>query len=156
MLEKMVGVFRGCREWARFIAEIREFVDASLGCDRTLVLHAGDYLSPSLMSSVFHGEQMLDLLMHCDVRFATIGNHEFDVGAERLRDRLAAASFCTVAANLKPPAGYVTGSVQPLTFWPRRRPFLAITGLAGKQTRDKAADNGWTVCDPKQCIKVGH
>jgi 2',3'-cyclic-nucleotide 2'-phosphodiesterase (5'-nucleotidase family) len=138
---------------ARFVADIRELVNGSLGRDRTLVLHAGDYLSPSLMSCVFHGSQMLDLLAHCDVRFATIGNHEFDVGTDRLGNCLATASFQTIVANLRPPASYTTRSVQPLTLWPRPRPFLAITGLAGEQTRGKALDKGWSVDDPKQCIK---
>jgi 2',3'-cyclic-nucleotide 2'-phosphodiesterase (5'-nucleotidase family) len=143
----------GMPRLARFIAEIRKLVNGSLRSDRTLVLHAGDYLGPSLMSCSFHGLQMVDLLAHCNVRFAAIGNHEFDFGRKGLRESLSTATFQTISANLSPPTGDSTCRVEPLAFWPRTRPFLAITGLAGKQTQGKALENGWTVEDPKATIE---
>src|SRR5262249_15138207 len=50
---------------ARFVSEVRSTVRDALGSDRTLVLHAGDYLSPSVMSLSLQGAQMVDLLGHC-------------------------------------------------------------------------------------------
>ena len=51
-----------------------------------LLLHAGDFLSPSLEGSVFKGEQMIDAMNNLDGdaktfdtrMFVTFGNHEFD------------------------------------------------------------------------------
>ncbi|HUO87287.1 MAG TPA: bifunctional UDP-sugar hydrolase/5'-nucleotidase [Thermoanaerobaculia bacterium] len=60
-----------------------------------LVLHAGDFLFPSLLSHQYRGEQMVDLLNLLDGStgafderlFVVFGNHEFD------RDRLADAAM---------------------------------------------------------------
>ena len=118
---------------------IRETVFRLLGEDRTLVLHSGDFLSPSAMSRAFSGEPMAELLKSCGVNFATIGNHEFDfdrrVGREILWTRIAAMQCTHVLANLDPPPGR---DLTKLAFWPEANPFLAITGLVGKQTVDKA------------------
>lgn len=56
-----------------------------------LVLHAGDMLFPSLLSRIFNGEQMIDVLNLLDGSpgfddrlFAVLGNHEFD--KDKMRD----------------------------------------------------------------------
>ena len=51
-----------------------------------LLLHAGDFLSPSLIGKVFKGEQMIDAMNNLDGdpkafdarMFVAFGNHEFD------------------------------------------------------------------------------
>src|SRR5579872_3524509 len=68
----------GMARLAGMAAEIRGFVRERVHEDRTLVLHSGDFLSPSAMSNLFQGEQMVDLLNLCGVNYATLGNHEFD------------------------------------------------------------------------------
>jgi 5'-nucleotidase len=72
-----------------------------------IVLHAGDFLSPSLESSLFHGAQMIDAMnfIH-DVAplYVVPGNHEFDY-AEKDKEYLTAAilksKFRWVASNLE-------------------------------------------------------
>ena len=47
-----------------------------------ILVLAGDFLSPSVASSVFKGEQMVAALNAAGVDIATFGNHEFDFGLD--------------------------------------------------------------------------
>jgi 2',3'-cyclic-nucleotide 2'-phosphodiesterase (5'-nucleotidase family) len=69
----------GMARIAGLVEVIRRLVHERLGENRTLLLHSGDYLSPSALSLKFRGQQMVDLLNVCGVNYATIGNHEFSV-----------------------------------------------------------------------------
>ncbi len=69
------------------MARVRTLVaDLRATCPGALVTHAGDLLSPSLPSKVFHGSQMTDVLGRLDgapgvrdpATLVTFGNHEFD------------------------------------------------------------------------------
>ncbi|NQZ08671.1 MAG: 5'-nucleotidase C-terminal domain-containing protein [Algicola sp.] len=65
--------------------------------EQVLLLHAGDFLFPSSMSSQYQGEQMIDLMnglngpdKQFDERFFVVfGNHEFDKKAMKYADMLA-------------------------------------------------------------------
>ena len=48
-----------------------------------LLIIAGDFLSPSVASTVFKGEQMVAALNAAGLDLATLGNHEFDFGIGR-------------------------------------------------------------------------
>jgi 2',3'-cyclic-nucleotide 2'-phosphodiesterase (5'-nucleotidase family) len=78
-----------------------------------LLLHAGDFLSPSLESKVFKGAQMIDVLNNLDGAgaafdtrmFVAFGNHEFDdsrcdKAAAPLNARVAESQFTWLVANL--------------------------------------------------------
>jgi 2',3'-cyclic-nucleotide 2'-phosphodiesterase (5'-nucleotidase family) len=58
------------------------------GPDGVLVLCAGDFLAPSLLSSLDKGVAMVDCLNCCGVTHFSLGNHEADVTTEALRDRI--------------------------------------------------------------------
>jgi 2',3'-cyclic-nucleotide 2'-phosphodiesterase (5'-nucleotidase family) len=47
-----------------------------------VTLVAGDFLSPSLMSGLLKGAQMVELFNAIDVDYVVFGNHEFDFGPE--------------------------------------------------------------------------
>lgn len=82
-----------------------------------LLLHAGDLLSPSLLSGTFFGAQMIDVLNLLDGdaeafderMLVTFGNHEFDRGklgqAAQLDSRLAESDFRWVSTNIDFGAG---------------------------------------------------
>ena len=63
---------------------LRKAIEKESG--KVLLLHAGDFLSPSLESRVFKGEQMIDAMNNLDGdpkkfdarMFVAFGNHEFD------------------------------------------------------------------------------
>ena len=59
-----------------------------MNCSRPLVLFSGDFVGPSLMSSVTQGAHMIDTLNAIGVDYATFGNHELDYGYENLKNRL--------------------------------------------------------------------
>lgn len=61
---------------------------------------AGDFLSPSVASSVFKGEQMVAALNAAGLDLATLGNHEFDFGVDVLRQRMKEARWEWVISNV--------------------------------------------------------
>src|SRR5204862_8025934 len=61
---------------------------------------AGDFLSPSVASSVFKGEQMIAALNAAGLDLATLGNHEFDFGDDVLIERMKLATFQWVVSNV--------------------------------------------------------
>ncbi len=65
-----------------------------------LVTLGGDFLSPSVASSVFQGEQMIDALGAMGLDLATLGNHEFDFGPDVLRRRMREAPWDWVVSNV--------------------------------------------------------
>ena len=72
-----------------------------------IVLHAGDFLSPSLESNLFHGAQMIDAMNFInDVAplYVVPGNHEFDYAEkekEYLTDAILKSKFPWVASNIE-------------------------------------------------------
>jgi len=72
---------------------------AAAGKTPVLVI-AGDFLSPSVASSVFKGEQMVAALNAAGLDFATLGNHEFDFGSDMLIQRMAEAKWQWIVSNV--------------------------------------------------------
>jgi 5'-nucleotidase len=66
----------------------------------TIFAHAGDAISPSPMSTVLRGEQMIAVLNAIGVDVATFGNHEFDFGPDVLRRRMAESRFTWLSVNV--------------------------------------------------------
>jgi 5'-nucleotidase len=72
-----------------------------------IVLHAGDFLSPSLESNLFHGSQMIDALNFINEvapLYVVPGNHEFDYSEkekEYLTDAILKSKFPWVASNIE-------------------------------------------------------
>ena len=65
-----------------------------------LLVIAGDFLSSSVASSVFKGEQMIAGFNAMGLDLATLGNHEFDFGKDVLLRRMAESKFQYVIANI--------------------------------------------------------
>ncbi len=70
-----------------------------------IATHAGDTLSPSLMSSFDQGAHIVDLLNRMTLDVFVPGNHEFDFGEAVFRKRMGEATFPLLAANLRDEAG---------------------------------------------------
>ncbi|HUQ46663.1 MAG TPA: 5'-nucleotidase C-terminal domain-containing protein [Gemmatimonadaceae bacterium] len=64
----------------------------------TFVL-AGDFLSPSLLSKWYRGEQMIQELNAAKVDRVTFGNHEFELDRDTLISRVANSRFKWTSAN---------------------------------------------------------
>ena len=74
--------------------------------DRNVMLvHAGDFIAPSLESRFFHGQQMIDALNYLGTiapLYAVPGNHEFDdADPATLAGAINRSTFTWVCSNLK-------------------------------------------------------
>ncbi len=70
-----------------------------------LTVHAGDTLSPSLMSGFDQGAHIVDLFNMTPLDVFVPGNHEFDFGPEVFRQRMSEFKAAVVAANLRDETG---------------------------------------------------
>ncbi len=59
----------------------------------------GDLISPSVMSGLTKGTQMIELMNAVGLDVAGLGNHEFDFGDDILKQRMAASNFTWLATN---------------------------------------------------------
>ena len=66
----------------------------------TLLALAGDTISPSVMSAVLRGEQMVAAWNQLGLDVATFGNHEFDFGPATLLARMRESRFAWVSTNV--------------------------------------------------------
>ena len=67
----------------------------------TLFLLGGDTLSPSMLSSVLQGRQMIAAFNLLGLDLATFGNHEFDFGPAALSERVRESRFAWLSANVR-------------------------------------------------------
>ena len=81
------------------LATVKKQTAQALGRTPLLML-AGDFLSSSVASAVFKGEQMIESLNAAGLDYATFGNHEFDFGVDMLVTRMHQSTFEWLAANL--------------------------------------------------------
>jgi 2',3'-cyclic-nucleotide 2'-phosphodiesterase (5'-nucleotidase family) len=70
-----------------------------------LFVHAGDALSPSLMSSLDRGEHVIALTNRLAPDIFVPGNHEFDFGKATFFQRMSEAKFPLYVANILNPDG---------------------------------------------------
>lgn len=70
-----------------------------------LFVHAGDTLSPSLLSGIDKGAHIIDILNNMGVDLMVPGNHEFDFGPENFQTRISEAKFPIVSSNISMPGG---------------------------------------------------
>lgn len=70
-----------------------------------LLTLGGDLLSPSVMSSLTKGAQMIDVMNALRVDASVPGNHEFDFGADIYKQRVAESNFPWVSTNVLGPDG---------------------------------------------------
>jgi 5'-nucleotidase len=115
---------------------------AAAGRTPFLVL-AGDFLSSSVASTVFKGEQMIAALNAAGLDMATLGNHEFDFGVDVLIQRMAEARWQWVVSNVvdiqtgKPIGGAAPYVVR--TFGTLKVGFIGLCLTSEGISRDKLA-----------------
>jgi len=61
----------------------------------------GDFLSPSILSGLVKGAQMVELFNAIGVDYVTFGNHEFDFGPDVTRQRIAESRFVWLGTNVR-------------------------------------------------------
>lgn len=73
----------------------------------TIVVHAGDALSPCLLCGFDQGAHAIDITNRLAPDVFVPGNHEYDFGRDMYLKRMAQAKFPILAANLRGPDGNV-------------------------------------------------
>ncbi|GFH56583.1 hypothetical protein CTEN210_13059 [Chaetoceros tenuissimus] len=67
----------------------------------TVIVVSGDFLAPSLLSSLDGGKGMVDVLHAIGVTHVSLGNHEDDVSTDSLKQHIDANKFEWVNTNLR-------------------------------------------------------
>ena len=123
-----------------------------------LILHGGDFLYPSLMSTYFEGKQIVDVMNSCEFDYCTLGNHEFDQGNKILCSRISEANFEIICANIKESRNDNSNSRIKIRDYvicndKDNVPFVAIIGVAGRATLEKAMQNGFETSSVELSLK---
>jgi 2',3'-cyclic-nucleotide 2'-phosphodiesterase (5'-nucleotidase family) len=85
-------------------------------CPRSLYVDAGDLMTGNPICNIEYngvkGGALLEMLHRCGITAMCLGNHEFDLGADHLRDFVAASPYPILCANLreKSSGALVTGA----------------------------------------------
>ena len=69
------------------------------GAEHSIFVHSGDAYSPSLMSGILKGAQIVDMLNAVGLDYMVLGNHEWDFGTDILRERIWDSNFPILASN---------------------------------------------------------
>jgi 2',3'-cyclic-nucleotide 2'-phosphodiesterase (5'-nucleotidase family) len=132
-LYDIMPVEKGKKGGLARIATLRDRI-AKDSPDAVLVL-AGDFLSPSTMSSVFQGSQMVATLNAAGLDLATFGNHEFDFGDPVTQQRMSESRFTWVSSNvLDPTTGLPFGNAVPFVLRDLGGIRVAFIGLTTPET----------------------
>ncbi|KAI9309931.1 Metallo-dependent phosphatase-like protein [Obelidium mucronatum] len=68
---------------------------------KVIVVLAGDFISPALLSSLDKGFGMIDVLNQIGVDYVCFGNHEDDVDFATLKNRIKQSSFIWINSNIE-------------------------------------------------------
>ena len=129
MLEPVAGR-GGLARVATLVRELRRQTP------HTLFVLAGDTLSPSLLSTLRRGAQMIEAWNALGLDLATFGNHEFDFGPTVLAARMVESRFAWLSTNvLDRASGAPFGGARP---WLRRDFDGVRVGVIGLTTPDAA------------------
>jgi 2',3'-cyclic-nucleotide 2'-phosphodiesterase (5'-nucleotidase family) len=124
------------------VHRIRSTVQELLGRDATLVVHSGDFLGPSRVSTRTAGATMLQLMNAVGVQWCVLGNHEFDYKEPALVARLGEARFGVTIANVSS----TSVRVEPAVLWPSSdAPLVALTGIVSDEVATAFPKEHWAV-----------
>jgi 2',3'-cyclic-nucleotide 2'-phosphodiesterase (5'-nucleotidase family) len=104
-----------------------------------VVVHAGDAISPSLLSGYDQGAHIISLMNMARPDIFVPGNHEFDFGPEVFRRRMAEAQFPILAANLRETTGARLPGFQDTAMLEFGETKIGVVGLAAADAHVKSS-----------------
>jgi 2',3'-cyclic-nucleotide 2'-phosphodiesterase (5'-nucleotidase family) len=131
--------------FARFAAVLKA---ENAAADDVLVIHAGDAISPSLLSGFDKGAHIVDLLNRVPLDLFVLGNHEFDFGADVARQRISEARFPILNANVKEPDGRSFADLPESRIVELRGFKFGFFGMTTPQTREISSPGPLRFEDP--------
>lgn len=122
---------------ARLVAAVRSARDAT---DNSILVDAGDQFQGSLFYSLYKGAAAAETMKALDYDSMTVGNHEFDDGADVLRSFIDAVEFPVLLANADVSAEpALAGVLKPSTMIERAGEKIGLIGLAPADTAELAS-----------------
>ena len=107
-----------------------------------IVAHAGDAISPSLMSSLDKGKHVIELTNQLNIDLFVPGNHEFDFGPDVFRQRMGEAEFSLLAANLRDDEGRRLSGFADTKLFHIDGVVIAVIGLTAENSVDRSSPGG--------------
>ena len=77
----------------------------------TITTFGGDLFSPSIMSGLTKGAQMVEMMNAIGGDIAVVGNHEYDFGPEAAARNFAGSTFPWMGTNVLGPGGTPAGGL---------------------------------------------
>ncbi len=112
--------------------------------------HAGDTISPSLLSGFDQGAHIIALLNIQPPDIFAPGNHEFDFGPDVFRTRMAEAQFPVLAANLRDAAGAKLAGIEDTKMVEFGGLKIGIVGLTADDSPVKSSPGDLKISDTTQ------
>ena len=131
-----MGELDGRGGFARLTAVVR--AERSRGVPM-LYAHAGDSLSPSLMSGFDRGAHIVELLNLAPPDIFVPGNHEFDFGPAVFAQRMGEANFPVFAANLRDEQGRSLKNLRDSTLVTLGGVRVGLVGITLSTTSEKSS-----------------
>ena len=68
--------------------------------NNVIVTFGGDFLEPNLMTALYQGEPMIDLLNQLELNLMVVGDQDLSYGPDVLEERILQADFAIVSSNI--------------------------------------------------------
>ena len=107
--------------------------------NNVIVAHAGDAISPSLMSSFDQGKHAIDLTNLLGIDLFVPGNHEFDFGPDIFRQRMNELLPPALAANLRDENGERVPGIEDTKLYEFEGVTIAIIGLTAENSVSRSS-----------------
>ena len=107
--------------------------------------HAGDAISPSLLSGFDQGAHIMTLINMARPDVFVPGNHEFDFGPEIFRKRMGEAEFPVLAANLRDADGARLPGIEDTRLLSFGSVKVGVVGLVSDDTAVKSTPGDLSV-----------
>ena len=112
-----------CGGIPRFVSLLKSYKQPKL------TIFSGDLWSPSIHTSIFNGEQLVDPINACEIDCACLGNHDFDLGLERLQYLNSKCNFPWLLTNLTNLNGLRFASSLPYSYIEKNGYKIGLIGL---------------------------
>lgn len=120
----------------------------------TVTIVSGDFLSPSLLSGLTQGAQMVELFNAMGIDLAGYGNHEFDFGPEVARERAASSEFPWLGANIIAPDGSLFDAAVATTTRQYGDVTVGFVGLLTEDTEQLSSVGDLDITPPVEAAKA--
>ncbi|KUO71942.1 MAG: hypothetical protein APF77_04640 [Clostridia bacterium BRH_c25] len=104
----------------------------------TLILSAGDMFQGTADSNLLYGKSVVTAMNEAGFDAMVLGNHEFDWGLDKLKERIAESNFPYLGANLIDKAtGKTADFIKPYTIIEKNGINVGIIGIVTPETATK-------------------